>query len=83
MSTPTLTTDSQLADFLENKLIPEVNKRRNKPVDFSHWIRSLRNNSVVGSHQWRNLAVIIYGYSISCGINARNYFDYCSQRGNY
>jgi len=76
-------TDSQLADFLENKLFPAINSKRNKPLDGSYWINSLRNNSVVGSHQWKNLAQIIIGASLTSGLNSGLYLAYCAERGNY
>lgn len=66
-----------LADFLANKVFPALKK------DGSFWIDSVRNKTLVGSHQWRNLAQIIIGGCARAGINYNNYVNYCARQGNF
>jgi hypothetical protein len=75
--------DSNLADFIENNLLPALNKRPTSKRDLSFWINLLRNKGMVGSHQWRNLGQIIISGCLLTGLNYRNYLDYCARRGNF
>jgi hypothetical protein len=76
-------TDAQVADFIENKLVPELNKRGRNVTGASYWSAALRNKQINCSHQWRNLATIIGGFCVVYGISYGNILQYCAVRGNY
>jgi len=71
--------DSDLASFIENKLLPELNKRKLKWTSYAYYLSALRSGQIIGAHSWNNLATLIKTYCYLCGLNCP-VMSYCEKR---
>lgn len=72
--------DTQLLAFLEKELVPDI-KESNKPHAFcDHWLVSLANNSLAGSHRWNNLGQVILTCQYVLGRNYQTAVNYCKAK---